>query len=617
MAVGPIQASGFSDYPGKIIRMTDERGTLVRFPPIKKIFGGEIGGKARGLQFLRETLLDGELHSRMEKEFGTSVRFAMPKTTILGTDLFFSFMEHNRLWDLVEQNPPDDALLAAFQKAVFTESQRSALRKLFLADEESGHARPIAARSSNIVEDAERGNTAGIFKTVLLPNFHESEEVRLAQLEAAIKLVFASSFMNDAREYRLEKGIRQSAVEMAVILQNVVGRLWPGPGYSIYAPEFSGAGFGFNPFPDGHSKAEDGYFSLAIGLGPGVVENGKTAVMFNMKRPDPPMGMRDGIQALNAAPEYFYALRMDPADSRLPNDEESFLVKLPYTDHGSQELILRHSSGYKMEAGEGGRSARLVEPISMFYDEPTIVKFYNLIKGGFGAKLPKVMQFLADAYRQPLGGKPADYEMSGDIGEDGNGGKVLVAYLLQARVQATTTGNRVEALPDVEEGRRVLEAFKAIGDGNKLIRDVLYVPPEKFNYTKSFEIGQELGGVNSRLFSHERKYLLLAPGRVCTVDETLGIKGSFGTVSHAAAIGEDIMLNGRMLEPSGGAHIFQNIIDMKMAYFSYNGAEFSIGKLRSMASKVEQAGKYVEHLSFEKPLELKIDPQGNLLVYRE
>ena len=606
-ALKPVHHPGFEDYPAKILQMN----RIVRAPAIRTLFGGEMGGKARGLTFLREELLKEE--PKIRDLFGTAVRFAFPKTTVIGTDLFLSFMEYNHLWDVVERSPPDEELVAAFRRAGFSESHKEAIRRLFIVDGESGHARPMAVRSSQINEDSERATFAGIYKTVLIPNVHPSEEVRLAQLLEAMKIVYAGTFMQDAQQYRLAKGIKSSAVEMAVILQNVVGRLWNGSsGNCIYAPELSFAGFSYDPFAGEMAKAEHGYFNLAIGLGAGVVENEKTSVRFNMRRPDPPASMPDGEQALKAAPEKFYALLIDPQDARLPTDENFFLAKLPYPEHGNQELIGRHSSGYLVESGEGGRAIRLLEQAARPEDGPKILKFFRLMKGDFGVRFAEVMQFMNDAFRPLFGNKKVDFEGSADLVEGPGGRMVTVCYPLQVRVQASSNGNRVEALPEISGEKVALFAERAIGDGNKEIRHVLYIAPEKFNFARSAEIGMELGRVNATVFSRDSKYLLLAPGRVCTADETLGIKGSFSTVSHAAAIGEYLKEG---VDPSGGAHIFQNIIEMRMAYFSYNDTQFSYGKLRSMASREEELGKYVVHLEFEAPLKLDMDAGGNMIIY--
>jgi phosphoenolpyruvate synthase/pyruvate phosphate dikinase len=60
---------------------------------------------------------------------------------------------------------------------------------------------PIAVRSSGLLEDSYSEPFAGIYRTYMLPNNHPDKELRLQQLSDAIKLVFASVFIKNAKNY--------------------------------------------------------------------------------------------------------------------------------------------------------------------------------------------------------------------------------------------------------------------------------------------------------------------------------------------------------------------------------------------------------------------------------
>ena len=607
----PIAHEKFTDYPEKILGGKK----IVRAPPIRSLYGERIGGKARGLHFLREVLLEKE--NEIQKEFGGRLRIAFPKTTTLGTDLFFETMDRNNLWKVVEDNPPNDVLLEQFRKATFNEKQMSDLAEMLEPSQDGGHARPIAVRSSGITEDGERKNAAGINWTVMLSNFHPDPKVRLDQLVPAIMMVYASSFMKDAHDYRLEKNISQSETEMGVIIQNLVGRLWSGQdGKMYYLPEVSLNGFSFDPFGDA-----GGYYNLALGLGPGVVENNKTSVRYRIRVADRPVTMLDTKQALESAPENLYALVMDEKDDSLPTKEEHFVSRIGYEQLG-YDLVDRHVSTIKLggfgDSGGDRANYDLVHYIPSDYKGPKIVTFNRLVKGDFGPPLHKVVRYMEKTLRAAFGDKGVEFEASLDVirtSEDYS----MVYYPLQGRVQVTAKGDRVDILPEVGEERTLLSSEKAIGFGNKVTNDVLFIaqPPEKFTLEISDAMGRELSRINHGMFSREHKYYLFSPGRVCTQDYNLGIIGSFETISHAAAIGENRNVHsGLMIEPSGGAHIFQNILDMEMAYFSYLEHQMPIEKLRSMATTEVKLGEYVTHFTFAQGLKLDMDNGGNMIMHK-
>ena len=60
---------------------------------------------------------------------------------------------------------------------------------------------PLAVRSSSLFEDTFRQPFAGIYKTYFLPNQHESLAFRIKEMCTAIKLVYASTFWAEAKNY--------------------------------------------------------------------------------------------------------------------------------------------------------------------------------------------------------------------------------------------------------------------------------------------------------------------------------------------------------------------------------------------------------------------------------
>src|SRR5690606_22447349 len=101
-------------------------------------------------------------------------------------------------------------------------------------------------------------------------NNHSETDSRFKDLANAIKLVYASTFFRKAKAYIESTNHRIEEEKMAVIIQEVVGRLYRDRFY----PDFSGVGCSYNYYPAGYARPENGVVSLALGLGKTVVDGG-------------------------------------------------------------------------------------------------------------------------------------------------------------------------------------------------------------------------------------------------------------------------------------------------------------------------------------------------------
>ena len=59
--------------------------------------------------------------------------------------------------------------------------------------------RPVAVRSSSLFEDAFLQPFAGIYRTVMMPNTSPSLDERVEELAWAVRMVYASTFSQQAR----------------------------------------------------------------------------------------------------------------------------------------------------------------------------------------------------------------------------------------------------------------------------------------------------------------------------------------------------------------------------------------------------------------------------------
>jgi len=162
------------DIRGELIRAMNEHrrsvltGALTDFlaPPslenasFTRLGGGSMGGKARGLVFMRQVL------SRyLDPNAFPGVMVEMPRTLVICTDVFDDFVLSNGLLDVAMGPLSDQALVQAFQRSDLPATILGDLRT-FVA----GCRNPLAVRSSSMLEDALFQPFAGVYNSMMLAN---------------------------------------------------------------------------------------------------------------------------------------------------------------------------------------------------------------------------------------------------------------------------------------------------------------------------------------------------------------------------------------------------------------------------------------------------------------
>ena len=185
-----------------------------------RIGEGSLGGKGRGLAFIgamikRYPMLD-------QENFPVNI----PKTVVLCTDIFDEFMETNRLYPLALSDISDEEMLSRFLEAELPKRLVDDLMAFFEVVK-----RPIAVRSSSLLEDAHYQPFAGVYSTYMVPNMDNKNEM-LRAVSDAVKGVYASVFYRDSKAYMTATSNLIDQEKMAVVLQEVVGvrfndRLYP------------------------------------------------------------------------------------------------------------------------------------------------------------------------------------------------------------------------------------------------------------------------------------------------------------------------------------------------------------------------------------------------------
>ena len=236
-----------------------------------KIGQGSLGGKARSLAFMSALLQEDPAIYEKHKD----VNIEIPKTLVISTDGFESFISKNQLRHFAVEDVPDLQIADAFLQA---EMPEWLVREL--AFYLSQVRVPLSIRSSSSLEDAQFQPYAGLYQTYMIPNNHPDPSVRLKHLIKAIKLVYASTYYESPKAFARHTSNRPQEEAMAIIIQKLTGEEYG----DYYYPAVSGVAQSHNFYPIPPMKREDGIAYIALGLGKTVVE-GERALRFSPRAP--------------------------------------------------------------------------------------------------------------------------------------------------------------------------------------------------------------------------------------------------------------------------------------------------------------------------------------------
>ena len=144
---------------GEAVVADFDRATFDGTGAFHRLGGGSLGGKARGLAFMRRLLAEGGAGRGLG-----DVRVTVPAAVVVATDVFDRFLDNNHLRDFALR-APDDALRRRFEAAPFPADIRRDLRAFV---ERVHH--PLAVRSSSLLEDSPYQPFTGVYETLMLAN---------------------------------------------------------------------------------------------------------------------------------------------------------------------------------------------------------------------------------------------------------------------------------------------------------------------------------------------------------------------------------------------------------------------------------------------------------------
>jgi hypothetical protein len=462
---------------------------------------------------------------------------------------------------------------------------------------------PLAIRSSSLLEDAQFQPFAGIYKTYMIPNNSPDISLRTRQLICAIKLVYASTYLEAPRAFAKNTLHRTEEEKMAVIIQQIIGE----PYGSHFYPSVSGVAQSYNFYPVSYMKPEDGIAHIALGMGKTVVEGG-LALRFSPTYPQFLPQFSEVNDILNNSQRVFFALDIvnfpDNFGTLVKSSRDTTLTQIAIDDLENE--INNHAPIRDLFSTYTPEDHRVRDTFSP--KGRHVLTFANILKYR-SFPLPEILMDILEMGRKGMG-SPVEIEFAINI--PSADGKKEVAKpefsILQIRPMVLRRQNM-----DVKiDHKQVAGAFcfsnSAMGNGVfSDISDIVFVNSDTFDPAHTIEIAAQIGKINKTLIAKKRKYLLAGPGRWGSADRWLGIPVDWSDISGIGAIIETTT-DKLKADPSQGTHFFHNITSLGISYITVkqNKKDFIDEKWLNTLPVCSKT-TFVTHVKCANPLTIKID----------
>ena len=570
----------------KEYRKERTRGTIAEFNRdaydetifFARMGNGSLGGKGRGLAFIALEMKAASMRKRY-----SGIYVSIPRTVVISTEIFDQFMKLNGFMPGDFTDKHDSEVLTRILSGRLPDEFEKDLRKIVEVI-----TVPMSVRSSSLLEDSHYQPFAGVYQTCMIPNRGTDEE-RLADLETAVKTVWASTYFKVAREYLKRTGHAVEEEKMAVVLQQVTGSDHGG----YWFPNISGVARSLDYYPVGSRKAEDGIGMLAYGLGKTIVDEGD-CFRFCPAKPKVPVSSMNGR---SSSQTMFYALdinmKYDPFTDmdNLVRLELSKAYEWPQSLKGIFSVMTPY--GYLSEnATDNGFKSLTFNGIIKYDMIPLARIVDNVLKlGSSTMSEPVEIEFAVNL-------EHADW---------------IDFSILQIRPISGNDRFEDVDISQKEMDEALISCSKVMGNGRVSgIRDIICVKRESFNRSEMVEMALELEKLNDAM---EDQYVLVVAGRLGSSDSWLGIPCAWSQISKAHVIVET-GLEDLQAEPSEGTHFFQNMTSLGCIYLS-NNPLLGEGKLDFEAIEklplVEETKHFV-HVRNEDDLLVKADGMSGKAV---
>jgi len=541
---------------------------------------GSYGGKAAGLAFIKKTLKE-----NFNIDEFPNIKIYVPRMIVIRTNVFKAFMERNNLYEIALNESSDIRIVNAFLQADLPVEILGDLRTII-----TNTNSPLAIRSSSMLEDAKYEPFAGIYSTKMISNNLPNIDARFQKLIEAIKFVYASTYFKKSKDYFNVSSHDIKDEQMAVIIQEVVGKNHNNRFY----PHISGVARSYNFYAIGKTKPEQGVVSLAVGLGKTIVDGG---IAWNYcpvyPKSVPPYG--DPHNILKNTQTSFWAVNMNPIVSYDPTKDTEYM-SLCFLNDAEYDNTLKYTGSTYI-----AQENKIVMGVSN--EGPRVINFSRLLQLNefkINEMLIKLIKVCENAFENPV-----EIEFASVISKEEK--KMNFGFL---QVRPMVVSNEIIEIydEDMKDEDLLTVCDRTIGNGIVTnIENVVFVKPESFDKKSTVKIAKEVEGINQNLVLKKEPYLLIGFGRWGSSDPWLGIPVEWGQISGAKVIVEST-LSGINVELSQGSHFFHNLTSFKVLYFSINyDGKFKIDWdwLNSQSVFIET--DFVKHIKLSKPLLIKVD----------
>ena len=571
----------------KILRVADfstrEKTTVTNFT---RLYGGSLGGKARGLGFMNKIIRDTNIQNKFP-----DVLIQIPRIAVIGTDAFDQFLVENKLYEKIYTMETNSQLETIFINASLPANLIKSL-KAFLKQVKY----PLAVRSSSLLEDSQYQPLAGMYSTLMIQNSDKNNKNRLNQLSEAVKRVYASTFFKDLHSITSISRHRHTEEKMAILITELIGQNY---GDRFY-PTLSGIAQNINYYPVSYAERNDGVATIALGFGRTVVE-GEKSLRFTPKYP----AILPQFYSIRSAEENtqstFYALNTNPSVDPLSGGEETNLTKY--------SLDTAENDGSLFWAGSVICSEDSVIRDSLRYKGKRIITFPSLLKWQT-FPFPKLITEILNTGKKFMG-CPVEIEFAVNLFQDE---KPPEFCLLQIRPMVISNLNVKNSIKIKQSDEVFIKSTVSLGNGHfNGIKNIIFVDPKTFQPGKSRVAAREIGYFNNKLSSEP--YLLVGPGRWGSADPWLGIPVNWQDISNVKIMVE-LGMKDFPVDHSFGSHFFQNVTSRRIGYFtiSHKGKEniFDLKWVRKLPLKEEK--KFSSWYQLDVPLRISINGQNGLGV---
>lgn len=550
-----------------------------------RIGSGSIGGKARGLAFI-DSLLK---RNRMVDKYD-DVIITIPRTVVLGTDVFDEFMEENHLYELALSEKSNDELLQVFVESNLPDRILGDLFKFICVVK-----KPIAIRSSSLLEDSHYQPFAGIYSTYMIPYISDTD-LMVEKLSIAIKSVYASVYYKDSKAYMTATKNVIDEEKMGIVMQEVCGQ----PYKDKFYPVMSGVARSINFYPIEPEKPEEGIVNIALGLGKYIVDGGNT-LRFSPSFPQKVLQLSSTEMALRETQKYFYALDLNKDSFQASVDDGVNILKLPIKEAEKDNSIKMIASTYDFQSN--------ILRNGIQHEGKKLITFSNILNYNT-FPLAEILKDVLEIAQREMN-KPVEIEFAVNL--DVPNDEPYIFNLLQIRPIVDNDQTIKEDLNEVTKDEAIIICNSALGNGIiDNIFDIVYIKPDSFDPAKSQAMVDDIGKLNDLFLREERQYILVGPGRWGSSDPWLGIPVKWPQISAARLIVESGLEHYR-IDPSQGTHFFQNLTSFRVGYFTINpfinDGFYDLAFLSGKDAFYED--EFIRHVRFKLPLLIKIDGKKN------